>query len=208
LGKQDFGIIQMIQVMNVRGTNGSGKTTLMRRLIMEDKAGGIIRVNKGRTQAHYLPGIRAVVLGTYHPGRSTGGLDMIQSTDEALDAAKDVALNHQPFPLRFLFFEGIICSTVFQTWLDYSLILRRDGDCGMTWAFLHTPVKQCLERIRMRQTAKGKLRPINCGLVEQKYTTIMRIRQKVLDSGESLLDLPQGGEFDVLKGWIAQFCKD
>lgn len=198
----------MIRVMNIRGTNGSGKTTLMRRLIMEDKKGGIIRVNRGKTQAHYLPGIQAVVLGTYHPGRSTGGLDMIQSTEEAMDAALDVALSQKQPPVRFLFFEGIICSTVFQTWLDYSLKLRRDNGCGMTWGFLHTPVRQCLERIKMRQKARGKLKPINNGLVEQKYDTIMRIRQKALDAGESVLDLPQGGEFDLLKGWVAQFCKD
>lgn len=197
----------MIRVLNVRGTNGSGKTTLIRRLIMEDKAGKIIKINQGKTEAHYLPGIQGIVLGTYHTGRSTGGLDMIQSTSEALDAALYVSEKEKRFPIRFLFFEGIICSTVFQTWLDYSLKLRRNNGCGMTWAFLHTPVKQCLERIRMRQKANGKMKPINMGLVEQKHATISRIRTKAIEAGEPILDLPQGQEFDMLKEWILQFCK-
>jgi hypothetical protein len=83
--------------------------------------------------------------------------------------------------------------------------LRQINGCGMTWAFIHTPVKHCIERIRARQKAKGKMKAINIGLVEQKHAIITRIRQKALDCGEAVLDLPQGGEFDILKSWILQF---
>jgi len=75
-----------------------------------------------------------------------------------------------------VFFEGILISTIFGPWLQFS-----QDHGGMIWGFLDTPLETCLERIQIRNGGK----PINEKLVEQKVRTIDRVYDKAVEAGET-----------------------
>ena len=77
--------------------------------------------------------------------------------------------------LKAILFEGVVVSTIFKPWLDWS---RNNG--GMIWAFINTPLSVCLGRISERNGGK----PIKEDQVAAKHETIERVWQKALAEGE------------------------
>ncbi|CAB4161530.1 hypothetical protein UFOVP731_60 [uncultured Caudovirales phage] len=197
-----------MNVINIRGTNGSGKTTLLKRLVIEDKLSREIEIGPHKTKGHYIPSLYAIVVGSYAAGQPISGMDRVKTTAEAVESVIAAATgDHTGGKACCALFEGVIISTVWSTWLSTSEILRRRNGTGMTWAFLQTPVWQCLERISARQRAKGAQREIDKKLVEGKQRSIDRIRHKAMCSGEIVVDLPIESEYNALVSLIMQSCK-
>lgn len=177
--------------INIRACNGAGKTSLLRRYAarvgITDVIDGFQPVypeghpKAGKNRGKPVPITRlndgVVIVGDYSPasyGSTTAGLDRI-STQADAKAAILYASQGVPQPKAVLF-EGIIVSTIFQGWLDFSKTLEEP----MIWAFVETPVETCLTRIAARNGGKE----INEDLVWDKWRSIRRVKEKAVAAGE------------------------
>jgi hypothetical protein len=169
-------------VLNIRGTNGSGKTHLVRSLMKQvgsephprrrnlfggDALSGPVE--------YYVLGDGGIVLGNYET--NCGGCDTMGSFERIKGAIRARLYEHPPY----LIFEGVVVSTVFNSWLEFS---RSIG--GMTWVFLSTPLDVCFERVYGRNRGAR----IGEDLVSEKYRAIDNVRLKAIEVGEkvSVLD--------------------
>jgi hypothetical protein len=123
---------------------------------------------------YYVLGDGGVVLGNYET--KCGGCDTMGSFHVIEQAIRERIEAHPPY----LIFEGIVVSTVFRSWFEFS---RSIG--GMTWAFLDTPLSVCFERIYGRNRGAR----IGEDLVTGKYRAIDSVRLKAIESGEKVVVL-------------------
>lgn len=181
----------MAHVINVRGTNGSGKSTLVRSLFGSDQRP--VKLGAFNTPAHWLPELKTIVVGPYPEGKATGGMDCVRTSEEAIVAVAEAA-NVTQLPVRAVVFEGILISTVYARWKTLSARLRAEGH-SYTWAYLVTPLEECVNRVGRRRVAAG--RPpegFNATLVEDKFRSIAGTRGKAKADGETVVDLLPGLE--------------
>lgn len=199
--------------INVRGCNGSGKTSLLRRLAArssfcevvplfqpvypedQDKAG---KRRGALVEATVLDNGVAIV-GNYSPensGCTTAGLDRIATQ---ADAKKAALLAGQLPGIRAVIFEGIIVSTIYQGWRDFSGEVARLTGRGMIWAFLETPLDECLTRISRRNGGK----PIDESLVRDKHRSIRRVYEKAAADGALIWAIEDGSERIVDESFAA-----
>jgi predicted ABC-type ATPase len=173
-----------VRLINVRGCNGSGKTTVVRSL---NKDG------MGQVGYYTVPDHKPIPLTFVNPGphdkdivvlvgdylaQGCSGLDRIK-TQAAAKSIIELAAGLQD--VRAVVFEGVLVSTIFEPWLQWS---RAHG--GMTWAFLSTPIETCLSRIQARNGGK----PIKEEQVRDKHKGIARISLKANLAGERVIVLP------------------
>lgn len=193
-----------LRVINIRGTNGSGKTSLVRSLMSADEPVDVV-IGPHETPGHWLPNQRIVIVGPYPEGKATGGMDNVRTTQEALDAVKAAAQGDfrgkqecAPFDgqvIHAVVFEGILISTVFKTWLDFSRELKTWHSEGLIWAFMSTPLETAIERVKQRRAAKGRpTEGFKEDQVADKFKSIAGNRQKATDAGEIVLDLGEKPE--------------
>ena len=193
----------MLRVINIRGTNGSGKTTLVRSLMTDEPDEVPVEIGNERTPGHWLPKKRIVIVGPYPSTKATGGMDNVRTTAEALEAVMAAAegrfLIRGSFfdyrvqgSIRAVVFEGILISTVYQTWLDFSRKLKGWHSEGLVWAFMDTPKEVCVERVKERRAAKGRpTEGFKEELVTEKWEAIQRVRRKAEQDRELVLSLGQ-----------------
>ncbi|QYW02144.1 nucleotide kinase [Stenotrophomonas phage Sonora] len=205
-----------MKIINVRGCNGSGKTTLLRCLARSPECRVVFvamtqEENKGRAiPVTYTPD-RLAIIGDYTlaaAGQTTAGLDRIQTQAAAKRVIEKVIAAGD---VDAVLFEGVIVSTIFGPWLDWS---RANG--GMIWAFLDTPLDVCLKRIHDRNGGK----PIKEELVVAKERMVGRAKAKAVEAGERVatinwqtalkdikliisdaLDGPEFGDGPEFAGW-------
>lgn len=158
--------------INIRGCNGSGKTTLLRQYAEhKNPTVTLIEVDNHKPIPVTFLDNGHAILGDYSPsgfGSTTAGCDKIKTQQAVKDAL--IAID-----APVVIFEGIIVSTIFKPWSDWSQSVG-----GMTWAFLDTPLDLCLSRIQSRNGGK----PINEKLVADKLRGIERVRTKAVEVGE------------------------
>lgn len=223
----------MITIYNLRGTNGSGKTTLARSFIAGDPAAvpnrpGVegsptvvdltwydspTKADPGRRKAvegycspHLLPNTDVLVVGSYRT--ACGGLDAVpdfKTTFAALDGAVRICRDHPRAEHQAIVCEGVLASTVWGSWGEYAAGLDLVHGEGVDFAFcyLDTPLEVCLERIRKRQEAAGRVRDIKTVLVADKIKAIAATRRRALEAGALVYDLPFENAEEVLKAIIA-----
>lgn len=210
----------MITIYNIRGTNGSGKSTLARSFIRGDAAaepnryveGSPIVVDlcwydaptkkdparrlavEGYCSPELRPGLDVLVVGSYRT--ACGGLDAVpnfETTFRALDGAVNIHRDYaRSAEHQAIVAEGVLASTVWGSWGEYAQpSLDADGcDVRFAFCYLNTPLEVCLERIRKRQEAAGKVRDIKVELVRDKIKAINATRDKALAAGHLVYDLP------------------
>ena len=187
----------MIPIINIRGANGSGKSYLIRSWMKNLQATPYPRRNNllggdtliGRPQ-YYKLSDGGIVIGSYE--NDCGGCDTIDTT-EAVRAAILRAVKLAP---RYVLFEGVIISTVFESWFEFS---KKVG--GMYWVYLDTPVAVCLKRISKRNNGAE----IKEQLVYDKIKSIEATRQKALNAGEKVITLPWKTAVNAFREFMGQF---
>lgn len=157
-------------IINIRGTNGAGKSTLMREIMEAWGPTEPLIGPDGKEEAYLVKGVNAVVIGRYTT--ACGGCDTIKTQDESkARILKYAERGHD------VLFEGILISTIFGPWLEFS---RANG--GMVWAFMDTPLNVCLARIQKRNGGK----PVKEDQVKGKYDGMARIAAKAAAAGEKV----------------------
>lgn len=181
-------IFDMTKVINLRGANGSGKSFLIKRLLCHHN--GVPQPQQKNLLGESTSIIRpqyytlndgGIVVGYY--GTNCGGCDMIKSTEGVRQAVLS-AISLKP---RYVIFEGVIISTVFSSWLEFS---KKVG--GMYWVYLDTPIAICLKRIAERNQGKA----IKFELVHDKIRSIESTRLKAEAAKEKVVQLHYAFAFD------------
>lgn len=206
-------------VLNLRGTNGSGKTTLARSFLPPDLKGNDPGRNGGPVDLVRFPSptkrdpqrrgsvigygrsdLRSIVVGSYET--ACGGLDTIDNfgrQQAAITAALRILSSHWPDEPVTVLAEGILASTVYGSWARYAEdCVAMKHETRFAFVYLHTPLDVCLDRIRARQEAAGRVREIKRELVADKVKAILATRNKALRDGHLVYDLPIGGEQEAL----------
>jgi predicted ABC-type ATPase len=180
----------MSYFINVRGCNGSGKTTVVRSLLA---AALDVKVESFDVPSHKpIPvtvatlkappavcrNVKIAIIGDYTKDGCTG-LDRIKTQA----ASKYVIEKAADIPdVEVVVFEGVLVSTIYGPWLEWS---RKMGS-RMLWAFLDTPIEECLARIQNRNGGK----PIKEEQVRAKHLTISRVQDKARAAGQRVVVLP------------------
>jgi predicted ABC-type ATPase len=207
----------VITIYNIRGTNGSGKSTLARSFIIGDPAcppnrpgddssatmvdltwyksptkrePHRLRYVEGYASPQIVEGLDVLVVGSYRT--ACGGLDAVPdfaTTFKALDGAVGVHRRYdRSAQHQAIVAEGVLASTVWGSWGEYASNLG--GRAQVAFCYLDTPLEVCLERIRRRQEAAGKVRDIKEDLVKDKIKAIAATREKAMAAGALVYDLP------------------
>jgi len=188
-------------IIKLHGTSGSGKTTAVRELM--DLASSVMPIHYGRKkpEAYRLDAgvgtMPTYVLGSYD--NTCGGVDTIPSTTELIDlVGKYKNQGH-------LLFEGLLVSTYHGGLGSY---LDRMTEIPKVWAFMNTPIDECVERVRQRRLAAGNTKPFNEANTRNRVKPIQALRSKLIARGSTVVDIDGSGGsgrqlFDILyKGII------
>lgn len=197
-------------IINLRGTNGSGKSTVARGLMALDTRTRVINLapsgQKGfmttYVQGYHIPKLDMVVVGLYKT--DCGGCDGIKTQELVHESVKYAAKFTE-----HVFFEGVIVSTIFSSYLRLSKELRKEGK-PFVWAYLDTPVELCLERVYKRNDGEElKLdkathseyvrfgKPM-ITTVERKINTIASTRNRASQAGELVFPIPHTNAVEAI----------
>jgi hypothetical protein len=164
-------------VVNLRGANGSGKSYLVRRWaaakgwgLVYPRSSNLLGGTTAIGHAEYsVLGDGGWLIGDYR--RDCGGCDTIHTQDEV----RARVLKGRAEGARYVLFEGVIISTVYEYWHQFSQTVG-----GTLWVYLDTPVEVCLKRVYERNRGKQ----INDQLVRNKVRGIESTRLKAVAAGE------------------------
>ena len=165
------------KLVNIRGCNGSGKSTIP--IMMMNTDPYTFEVvwevdGKERVIATVFPSYKWAALGHYHS--KCGGMDSMKTTDEIKAAVKALwAVDYN------LIMEGIMASTVRQTYIDLFSELRSTQTVHRDIIIFNLlpPLSVCLKRIQERNGGK----PIKEDAVRGKWDTMARNVKYFADAG-------------------------
>lgn len=176
--------------VHLRGSNGSGKSTVAKALLQPDAVPCYFDPHGYITMPH--PMIRPLVAGEWIAiGKyvtACGGADTVKTTDK-LKTLCDIACGYALSSGCNVIMEGILPSTVYQTWLDYS---QRVEAWAIPYvnAFMSTSLDECLSRVRARRVAAGS-DPLDFKpeLVSAKFATVQRIEERLRAAGRETVEI-------------------
>lgn len=175
--------------LNIRGTNGSGKSTLARALMERLGAKGCKIDLTPDAMGYANPQRTLLACGSYE--NMAGGFDKIRTFEMQRDAVRHaLGIAHES---GVVVGEGVLASGVFSSWADFADELVQAGH-RVIWAFMRTPVEECLRRIYARNGGK----PIKEENVTGKSSGVEKTRQRAhLRRSIISVDLPYLGEADA-----------
>jgi hypothetical protein len=124
-----------------------------------------------------------IIVGSYET--MAGGMDKVKTFELAQASIRRAIEIGQHAGITAVIFEGVLCSTVFGSWAEFSKLMEADGH-KYCWCFLMTPGKVCLERIYARNGGKA----IKEDLVWDKIKAVKATRTKAIASRFRVFDLP------------------
>lgn len=160
------------------------------------------RAVEGYCSPQIVEGLDVLVVGSYRT--ACGGLDAVpdfKTTFKALDGAVNIHRRYdRSAEHQAIICEGVLASTVWGSWGEYAQASLDAESCDVRFAFcyLDTPLEVCLERIRGRQEAAGKVRDIKTELVADKIKAIKATRTRAMAAGHDVYDLPYEDAAPVL----------
>lgn len=173
-------------ILNIRGTHGSGKSTLVRGLLNRGSASPLGAGKRPEGYVVTLPKLArpVYVVGSYET--ACGGCDGIQPYSLIWPRIVEYAGKGH------VVFEGALVSS------SYGNIGRSSEVYGnnFVFAFLDTPLEECLRRVARRREAKGDQRSLDPRNTTVKYNNIQRSIAKIQEEF--------GRKVVILKHQIAQ----
>lgn len=158
------------EMFYVKACNGAGKSTIPSICASRDPEAYTVS-HGGRILFTVMPSYGFLAFGKYDKSKSKG-VDSLRDYDE-MKLAVEVSELPQ-FVNYTAFFEGVIPSTILNTWIEY---LDRPAR-PLTTAFIDTDLDTCLARVASRNGGAE----FNADLVIEKYNRVMshRVRHKEL----------------------------
>jgi hypothetical protein len=160
-------------IINIRGTHGSGKSTIMS-TILKNYPNEPESVDKRGRPENYKVNIPFIdkpvyIIGSYE--NACGGCDGIQPYSEIWPRIVRLAdLGH-----GHILFEGALVSSSYGNIGKASEIYGDD----FVFAFMDTPVEECLRRIQARRLAKGNTKPLDPKNTVSKHNNVERSITKI-----------------------------
>lgn len=187
-------------IIKIHGTSGSGKTTIIRDLmaLSEPPAAECMNMTTGKVEAHILhvPGVARpiVVLGPY--GKShCGGLDAVSGTDN------HVILLRRYVGWGHVLYEGLLGSECYGAMGAASAEYAGDH----VFAFLDTPIEECIARVKQRRLAAGNTKPLNEENTRGRVPKIDRLRRKLQgELGRTVKTIPYTHATEVVLQWLKE----
>ena len=176
-------------LFNPRGTNGSGKTTVATALVPPASSERLVlfetRTKAGRPKPviGYRSEDNVVLVGRYDT--NCGGCDGI-STQNEIQRAIEAALALEP---RAVIYEGLLISGLYGRYEQLARDYNRKTGQPHVMAFLDTPLELCIARTRARTQKPPEWDPHN---VESKHRAVRRCRERAIQDGLHVVDLPHG----------------
>lgn len=180
-------------IVNIRGNSGSGKTTLARAFWALAIGGPEVYSDEPDQLFHYA-GQSWALLGKY--ATACGGCDSIPTQAEIVRRVEYYTRNKMN-----VFLEGLLMSGMYGTVGKYS---EQFGDRWI-FAFLDTPLEQCLKHIRMRRKAAGNDKPLNETNTRARHVTIARTQERIAAMGRRVVTLKW--DKDPLKQLLKEIAK-
>lgn len=172
----------MSTVINIRGSNGSGKSTLMRKFMAEmGKRTGRIAWDGRVAGYRFKYQQRTVfVVGKYET--ACGGLDASFSypnaADDVCEIIRELAQHGDVIA------EGVIAISSYgvKRMIQLATDLAAQGH-HLVLATLDTPENVCIERVKIRRTARGNTKPFNPANLRSKFKAIHKDHDRLVGAG-------------------------
>lgn len=193
-------------IINIRGTSGSGKTTLVRRLLNDADSPPDFNVEeiyeeaagKERLVAYRLP-FNLYVLGSYK--NTCGGCDTFSWKGGTGDYLEDLVRRYAA--KGHVIFEGYIVSNSYGRWAKVA------EELPFTWAFLHTPVEDCIARVYGRRAAKGRGdKPFKEQNLRNGWEGNKRSEELATAAGFNIVQLMPETAYEQLRGLLGIYVSD
>lgn len=181
-----------LHLVNIRGCNGSGKSTIPIKMMESDFSSFEVIVrdgNKPRVLCTVFPKYGFLALGHYHS--KCGGMDSIKTTDDIKHYLNLVMMTN-----FHIIMEGIMASTVYQTYAD--LFKYASNYRKVTILNILPTLSVCLHRIQMRNGGK----PIKEEQVESKWNTVKRNHDKFSKDFDSIVTSNEDVDIENTLQWF------
>lgn len=169
-------------IIKLHGTSGAGKTTAVRELmalahtcdpIVPD---GAKKPEAYRLQFHELAA-PVFVLGNYDI--TCGGMDTVSSVGD------QVNLIHKYAEVGHVVYEGLLLSTYYGS---LGKAVERYGN-DHVWAFMDTPIEECIARVKRRREEAGNFKPLNEDNTRARMKPIDALKNKVWKANATVVDI-------------------
>lgn len=155
-------------IVNIRGTSGAGKTTIIRELMQKyscedvtDRSGKVLAVLINWADPVY-------VIGRYD--NVCGGCDTIKTQDETRKRiTKFCKQGH-------VLYEGLTISNGYAKNLAHHKRMKMP----FAFAFLDTPLRTCISRVKKRRKAAGNTKEFNTENTEKLFWANLRFLQRAV----------------------------
>lgn len=172
-------------IVNLRGNSGSGKSYVAGRLLevpgwtldVGPELTAVALRSRARSAREVVRGhlhltSAVAIVGSYATGPG-GGCDRIRTQDEV-----EARVRHYAALGFKVFFEGLLISGLWSRWPALDDALTSAGRGPYVWAYLETPLEECLDRIRRRRRAVGNEAPLDEQNTRNRVRSIERSRQR------------------------------
>lgn len=183
-------------IVKIHGTSGAGKSTIVQNIFEE--ATQILPIGpEKRPEAYKVshPYLKRplYILGPYLT--ACGGMDGVTSVDKQIELIERYADEGH------VLYEGLLLSTYYGR---LGAITEKWGNSHI-FAFLNTPIEECIHRVKARRAAAGNLRPLNEENTRKRIVPIEALKKKLIWSGRNVVTLewngdPTGQVLDLFEG--------
>lgn len=165
-------------IVSIRGTHGSGKSSIVTKIMGLYKTSEFVTYAPGKkplTTGYSVPlpnGELLYVVGPYKT--ACGGCDAVQPYSEIIPRIREAAdAGHH------VLFEGALVSSSYGT-IGHAM---NEYAPDAVFAFLDTPLEECLARIARRRAARGNLEPVNPKNTTIKFDNVARTKDQMARLG-------------------------
>jgi adenylylsulfate kinase-like enzyme len=170
----------MATVINIRSTSGGGKSYsvyhVMKKLGIKSSI-----MKDGKVVGYRLHG-NVMVVGRYET--DCGGCDQIKTQDMICERVERFADKG-----KVVLYEGLLVSGLYSRYSNLAKRLKHSGH-QYIWAFMDTPLQECLRRTIARRRSVGNGKPFNPKHTVAKYWAVGMANQHALDDKEDVIMLP------------------